>query len=233
MIKIMVRYVLDAMGFKLERISKRDQGGHAPLRPPALTDIHVANCRVLANREALLRHVPQGGTIAELGVALGDFSEKILHTVRPTQFYAIDLFGLHRCPSVWGQPSSQVFKGRTHEVFYAERFEAEIGCGLVTVKKGMSWEVLEEFPDRFFDAVYIDAAHDYESVKKDAAVASRKMKREGILIFNDYIRYDHIEHVPCGVVHVVNELCVSEGFELTYLALQPDMFCDALLQRRS
>lgn len=223
-----VKKLFNALGYRLSPLS----GGDAASSPLGLRDCHVENCRVLANREALLKYLPRGGKVAEVGVALGDFSDAILRTVNPAQFYAIDLFGLHKCPFVWGRKSQEVFEGQTHEEWYRDRFRPQIDQGCFSVLKGVSWEVLAGFPDLFFDVMYLDAAHDYESVKKDAAVATRKIKREGALIFNDYIRYDHVEHTFYGVVHVVNELCVSEGYEIAYLALQPDMYCDVLLRQR-
>lgn len=46
-------------------------------------------------------------------------------------------------------------------------------------------------PDR--STIYIDADHSYEGVKKDISVACRKVKHDGILIFNDYIYWSYLD----------------------------------------
>ena len=50
-------------------------------------------------------------------------------------------------------------------------------------------------------------------------------------MFNDYIVYDYVALAPYGVVQVVNERCVARDYELLYLALAPDMFCDVALRK--
>lgn len=231
----MIRRFLRALGYKVERITQNAENIEDSRRaspPLELTETDVQHCRLVVNREALLKYLPRGGVVVEVGVATGDFSEAILRIVQPQHFYAIDLFELHRVPVLWGKPPEVVMQGRTHEEFYADKFRTQIAEGLVTVRKGISWEALEQLPDSSCDMIYIDAAHDYESVKKDAAVACRKIRPDGFLIFNDYIMYDHLGQVPYGVVHVVNELCRVSNFEMLYFALQPNLFCDVALKRK-
>lgn len=44
----------------------------------------------------------------------------------------------------------------------------------------------KNYPDEFFDIVYIDASHDYESVKNDILHWLPKVKRGGIICGDDY-----------------------------------------------
>lgn len=62
-------------------------------------------------------------------------------------------------------------------------------------------------------------------------VAVDKIKRDGILIFNDYTVWSMLEMTDYGVVPVVNEMLASGGWEMLYLALQPLMYCDVALRR--
>jgi methyltransferase family protein len=162
--------------------------------------------------------------------------------VEPRKFHAIDLFKLHEIPTLWGRPSKDTFKGKTHEEFYKSRFSNEIVRGLLEVRKGDSSIVLrkgdssivlsDEFPDGYFDVIYIDGDHTLEGVEKDSRQAVQKVKRDGYLVFNDYIMFDHIGSCPYGVVHVVNELCVNQGWEIIHFALHEQLFCDVTIRRR-
>jgi hypothetical protein len=79
--------------------------------------------------------------------------------------------------------------------------------------------------------IYIDAHHSYEAVRQDAANAKAKLKGNGILIFNDYTMYDHVNRGPYGVVQAVNELVVLEDWQVIGFALQSQMFCDVAIRR--
>jgi hypothetical protein len=199
--------------------------------PVPLREEDVRNCRLLANRVELLDRMPKGGVIAEVGVGFGDLSARMLATLAPREFHAIDLFGWDEVPIVWGVSTRDVFDGRSHEEFYRARFAEQIRQGTVHVRQGRSWETLSRYADASFDLIYVDAGHDYESVKRDAEVCTRKVKPDGFLIFNDYIMYDHAALEPYGVVHVVNDLCVSGGYEMLYFALHEQLFCDVALRK--
>lgn len=199
--------------------------------PPVLHEAHVRNCRLLPNRLAILDHMSHHGVVAELGVGWGDFSAQILEVTRPREFHAVDLFGWHDVPTVWGCSTREILRGRTHENFYRDRFATHISKGTMRVQKGLSWEVLSRCPDASFDVIYIDAGHDRESVTRDATCSVRKLKPDGFLIFNDYTMFDHVAMEPYGVVHAVNDLCVTQHYEMAYFAMHELMFCDVVLRK--
>jgi len=199
---------------------------------PTLEQRHLENAKLFASRENLLAHfAPQlaHGTVAEVGVMFGDFSEFIVHTIQPSKLVAIDRFDAHLYPTIWGKPSAETFKGRTHLDYYRQRLSVsnvEILC-----ETGDSWECLSRYLDESFDMIYIDAGHDYESVRKDAEVAEKKVKSGGVLIFNDYIKYSHFDDSFYGIIPAVNNLVANRGFEVVGFALQPDMYCDIAIRR--
>lgn len=54
----------------------------------------------------------------------------------------------------------------------------------ITVHHDHSYNISDRFEDNYFDLIYIDAAHDYESVKKDIELYLPKCKR--IMAGHDY-----------------------------------------------
>jgi hypothetical protein len=196
---------------------------------PALLQRHVAGARLYADRHEMVRELMPGmrGTIAEIGVALGDFSEFLIETLLPKKFVAFDIFTMHQEPIIWGKPSHVLFSGMTHLEYYEQRFAGRN----LTIEIGPSDERLETYKDGFFDFIYVDGGHSYECVANDARLSASKVKQDGVVIFNDYTMYDHITHSHYGVVPAVNELIVAGGWRVVGLALQRDMFCDLAIMR--
>ena len=118
---------------------------------------------------------------------------------------------------------------RSHSV--QQRFAAQIESGSVVLHEERSARALRKLSDRYLDFVYIDADHSYEGVKKDITVAKRKIRDDGYLIFNDYTYWSPAECMRYGVMQAVNELCLDEGWEFVFLALDPYMYCDVVIRR--
>lgn len=214
---------------------------------PVVKRQHISEtARLYADRQHMISELRCGerGVIAEVGVALGEFSDFLLDTLQPVQLVALDIFTLHevpvinahgaqmhdmRVPTAWGQQSTALLRGMSHLDFYKERM-ARRG-DQVTIEVGLSEKTLARYPDESFDMIYIDASHDYDSVWKDAELAARKLRTHGTLIFNDYIIYDHITGSPYGVVQAANRLIVGGNWRVIGLALQQQVFCDIAIRR--
>lgn len=56
----------------------------------------------------------------------------------------------------------------------------------IIVNRGYSNNEILKFEDEFFDIVYIDGNHEPEYVLEDAVLSFRKLKKGGIMIFDDY-----------------------------------------------
>jgi hypothetical protein len=177
---------------------------------PQLGEEHLSGCVVVPSRTHLLARLPRGGVVAELGVLHGDFSREILQNVAPTELHLID----------------------NDDKTPAGILETEYP-GRVFMHIGDSVETLAGFDDEYFDWIYIDAQHSYEGVSRDISVSCRKIKKDGMLIFNDYTPWSYVEMQPYGVVAAVNELCVTEGWEICLLALPAHMYCDVAVRRIS
>jgi Methyltransferase domain len=199
---------------------------------PTLKAANLFDAKLYADRKDMVSELggfAKGGKIAEIGVALGDFSTFLLETLIPESFVGFDVFELHKLETLWGQGTKEIFHGMSHYDFFKHRL-SQHGQAVVA-EKGFSHDTLAKYPDGYFNLIYVDAEHTYEPVKRDAELAARKLVDGGLLIFNDYIMYDHFLNAQYGVVPVVNEMVVNQGWSVVGFALQPQMFCDIAIQR--
>src|SRR5215218_8758377 len=95
-IKKAIRAPLRRLGFKIVRLAPPVREPEPPTRAPELSARHVSECQVFPNREAWLTTIPEGSTIAEIGVANGDFSEAILRLSKPNRLYLVDAWHTSR-----------------------------------------------------------------------------------------------------------------------------------------
>lgn len=198
---------------------------------PAVRAEAVKGATLYADRFQMIRElgVPHGGHIAEIGVAQGNFSDFLIRELTPSHFYALDIFQMEKEPIHWGVPQEVLLEGKTHYDFYCDRF-ASLGSRL-TVMRGSSTDTAPKLPDESLDMIYIDANHDYEPVAKEAAISARKIKPDGMLIFNDYTLYDPFIHLEYGVVQAVNEMLDTNHWRIVGFALDKSMFCDIAIKR--
>ncbi len=173
-----------------------------------LQDKHMGHLRVVPNRTAFLKHMPQGGTVAEMGVASGDFSAMILATNKPQVLHLIDFWGSDRYAS-----------GRST---VEQRFSKEIAAGRVVIDLGLSTDVLPRYADNFFDWVYIDTDHGYTVTAAELELARTKVKTGGIIAGHDYVTGNWDGGIRYGVVEAVHEFCVKYDWELILLTHETD-----------
>jgi methyltransferase family protein len=187
--------------------------GHVDRFPeaPALQPHHLVGAKLFADRWVHLESLPAGGVCAEVGVHTGDYSAEILRRARPQSLHLIDI--------------------DLHQFSVRERFASEAAAGIVHFHEGHSVDMLNGFPAAYFDWIYIDADHRYEGVRADATVAAAKLKPRGLLIFNDYIFWSYKEAMLYGIVRVVNEMCVNEGWRVSAFCFSNIMYCDIAITR--
>ncbi len=189
-----------------------------------LTSRHLVNCQFTVDRYQALKKLPKNSIIAEVGVLGGDLSQWFLDNLKPSEIHLIDLYN---CADF---PGRDRFTKKQHENFIHERFDTEIRTTQVKIKKGYSWKILGSYPAKYFDIIYIDAAHDYNSVRKDLEMSIQKIKDDGYIVMNDYIMYDHLAMSKYGVVEATNEFCIKNNWEFLYYAFHPNLFCDVVLR---
>ena len=132
--------------------------------------------------------VPDASTMIELGSAWGESTFFFWKTGKFKKIYAVD-----------------PFMGRDVDNFDEPQHLLENvvipSAGLVEHVRQKSADAATLFPDKTFDLVYVDAAHDYENVKRDIIAYINKVKPGGIIAGHDYSPPDF----P-GCVAAVNEI---------------------------
>lgn len=177
-----------------------------------LREEHLRDTRVVPDRESLLTLLPQDGIAAEVGVADGRFSERILELNNPKKLYLID---------AWAMPNHPQYGEGGHRLI-TRKFKSQIDEGLISVHRGWSWDMLEKLPDDHLDWIYIDAAHSYDAVRKDLEVARRKTKESGYIAGHDYVRWGRFG-ARFGVLEAVNEFCLEHRYVLAFLSLESNL----------
>jgi hypothetical protein len=173
-----------------------------------LSQKHINHLRVLLNREAFLHVMPKHGVCAEIGVNRGEFSEEILRIMQPAKLHLVD---------VWADEK------RYHSQLRVEvenKFQKEIQAGTVQINVGYSTDVLKTFPDAFFDWVYVDTDHSFQTTRAELEILRVKMKPNGIIAGHDYTLGNWIGNYRYGVIEAVHELCVKDDWELVWMTCE-------------
>jgi len=168
---------------------------------------HIKNLRILINKPALLDFLPKQAVVGEIGVSRGDYSEKILSQTLPRNLHLID---------AWKDKRYGSFKE-----IVENRFAKEINLGQVFICQGFSTTVLESFDDGYFDWVYIDSNHTYETTARELELCLKKVKPNGIIAGHDYVTGSWLKKIRYGVIEAVNEFCTKNNWEMIYLTNEP------------
>lgn len=155
----------------------------------------------------LLDSLSLNGYGVEVGVWRGEFSE-----------YLLSESGLAKLISVDAWDASLTLQKKYRQV----DFEAAMLLTKDKLKRfGKRSEVLrltskdaaKQFPDNYFDFVYIDAGHDYDNVKQDLTVWYPKLKPGGLFAGHDYVKWQG-KAKTWGVVRAVNEFIEENDLSL-------------------
>lgn len=85
-----------------------------------------------------------------------------------------------------------------------------------------SFNAVKQFPDEYFDFIYIDADHSFEGCYRDIVDWYPKVKKNGILCGDDYNKRHHVTKngsLDFGVVEAVRKY--SKENNLEYFLLRP------------
>ena len=158
----------------------------------------------MLDRDALLKQLPSNGIVAELGVDHGDFGERILGISRPEKLHLVDPWGSDRY-------NDELYH------FVKKKFSRSIESQQVSIHRKLSTDACEDFGKGYFDWIYIDTDHSYETTKAELNLYASKVKQSGFITGHDYIKGNWVAGVRYGVIEAVHEFCIEQNWELVFL----------------
>jgi hypothetical protein len=162
-------------------------------------------------RDALLGVLPAGGVAAEVGVAKGAFSRRILALNRPRTLHLIDPWVAQADPTYAPDPGNA--PQPVHEERYAKvlrKLRGPIARGQVVVHREFSKKAAAAFAPETFDWVYIDAMHTFDAALADLRAFAPLTKPEGFLWGHDFSNHPLAKDMNFGVIEAVKAF-VDEG----------------------
>lgn len=110
-----------------------------------------------------------GANILSVANIYGTHAESQLHCIDPWEDYS-DY-------SEYKNEQSTIYETFLKNIENSEK---------IIVHRGYSNSQIPTFQDDFFDIVYVDGNHEPEYVMEDAVLSFRKLKKDGVMIFDDY-----------------------------------------------
>ncbi len=137
-------------------------------------------------RGFLLETLPEGSTGAEVGVWQGDFSARILATVRPVRLHLIDPWMFNPAFPARAYGGGIARSQRDMDAIYQGVIARFADRSEVEIHRQTSLDAVEEFSDESLDWIYIDGDHSEEAVYADMAAYFPKIKPGGLITGDDY-----------------------------------------------
>jgi hypothetical protein len=155
--------------------------------------------------------LPKRGVGAELGVFKGQFSPILLNHTCAAKLHLIDPWYFLNAYWDWGFGNRSTVDAL---VGVLRSFKKEIEAGRVAVHVGDDRAVLANFPDRYFDWVYIDSSHSYEHTCDELHILRNKVKETGVIAGDDWLP-NPIDQLH-GVHKAVNEFVGFGEYQIIY-----------------
>lgn len=133
-------------------------------------------------------------------INVNDYKDKPINYLEIGAFYGANIisvgitYGLHNksklyCIDPWEDYEEyHEYKNEQPHIYdtFIENIKNSGFQDNIIVNRGYSNKEINKFDDDFFDIIYIDGNHEPEYVLEDAVYSFRKLKKNGIMIFDDY-----------------------------------------------
>ena len=176
------------------------------------------------NRPDFLKRIsyllPPNPVCVEIGVDKGEFSQLILDNLNPSKLFLVDPWspGSDKNDSpTYGSGIPTAYSTNEDYKLVYDKFYNQIIKNKVILRVDFSYNVVQDFPDDYFDFIYIDSCHLYGAVKADLNMFLPKLKRRGLMCGHDYFKGLPELGLEFGVIEAVDEFCKDENFDLFLL----------------
>jgi predicted O-methyltransferase YrrM len=133
-------------------------------------------------------------------VDINDYKDRPIKYLEIGTFYGANIlsvaktYGLHNnsklyCIDPWEDYSDYTeYKNQQSSIYnsFLSNIDNSGEKEKIIINRGYSNVEILKFEDEFFDIIYIDGNHEPEYVLEDAVLSFRKLKKNGIMIFDDY-----------------------------------------------
>jgi len=188
---------------------------------PKISSKQLKNTKIYSDREEFVLSLNSNISILEIGTLAGDYADLLLK-INPKQ---LDLLDTYKSNDIHGLNR---FDSNNHYDYIINKYKNKDN---VRPLKGFSDLVLPVLNKKYYDYIYIDADHKYESINNDLYNAIKLLKENGIIGLNDYLMFDKNNN-EYGTVFAVNKfLHDNPDWEVVGIALHPFMFCDIYLKK--
>ena len=131
------------------------------------------------------------GNAVEVGVWHGGFSRHNLQTWNGSRYYMIDAWSFRANHTVNGALSrdkninSTLQNERDYNIA-RDAVAPWLMSGRAVILRRFAEAAVHDFPDQFFDFIYLDAGHDFMSVMRDLRAWFPKLRKGGMLAGDDF-----------------------------------------------
>lgn len=157
------------------------------------------------------KYLPKNAVGAELGVLKGNFSSVLLRRLSPKELHLIDPWYLLSAEWDWKMDYPSTVDALCDIL---KRYKKQIEERKIVVHVQDDIKALKEFPDGYFDWVYIDSSHHYNHTVAELELLRKKVKPDGIISGDDWC--SDITHIHHGVYKAVNEFMIKYDYTLIY-----------------
>lgn len=170
----------------------------------------------LPTRLDLIKLLPQGAEVAEIGVYRGEFSKQMLDLPNLGHLYLVDPW--QRIPG-YRDPVSDTDPEDNYERTLAN-LSGHVKGGRFTIYRETSLAASQRIAPGQLDAAYIDADHSYASCFYDLTRWASRIKSDGILMGHDHVDNETSRKHGWGVIESVSDFCKNGEWRLEYLTAE-------------
>lgn len=172
-------------------------------------------------RRKLLRYLPAGGHIAEIGVARGQFSRQVRSVCRPSLLVLIDPW-MEQDQGQYFRDTNNVRQtqqdGRYNKIL--RTFASKKPGRECRVLRTFSVDASKHFENGTFDWVFIDGNHSFEACLEDLRVWAPKVKNDGLICGHDYAAHASARSSRYGVVEAVSMFLSETSYSLAAVTVE-------------